>query len=308
MNRTANFRILRRFAAGTGFVAAVVAPLWFLPSAIGSEAEIAPTVMRIVSYAASGPDRPLTVSGILRIPKNDGARLPGVVVLHGSAGMDSRGRLHADDLNRLGVATLEIDMWGARNLAGGAAGRPAKVHETLPDLAGALALLAKHPAIDPQRLGVIGFSWGGVLAMLAATRPIAESWFAPVGVRVAGLVAFYPVCWGYNRVPGYDFREFGESQLLILTGERDRYDDDPFACSRLVEALPERDRRKIVVNVYPDAEHGFNMLEPLERYTDPFLHRGKGGEGISAPHPAARAAARQEVSAFFKRLFFAPIN
>jgi dienelactone hydrolase len=294
--------------ARAALIAAAVALPGSFPSAVGPEAEIAPTVMRIVSYAAPGADRPLTVSGILRIPRPEGARRPGVVVLHGSAGMDSRGRLHADDLSRIGIATLEIDMWGARNLASGATERPAKVHETLPDLAGALALLANHPAIDPQRLGVVGFSWGGVQAMLAATRPIAELWLAPAGVRVAGLVAFYPVCWGYNRVPGYDFRELGEGRLLILTGERDRYDDDQSACPRLVEALSERDRRKVIVHVYPGAEHGFNMLEPPQRYADPFLHRGKGGEGLSAPHPAARAAARQAVSAFFERLFFSPSN
>lgn len=42
--------------------------------------------------------------------------VPAVVIMHGSAGVDSRGALYARELNLAGIATLEVDMWGARGL------------------------------------------------------------------------------------------------------------------------------------------------------------------------------------------------
>ena len=49
--------------------------------------------------------------------------LPAVVILHGSAGVDSRGDFYARALNAAGIATFEIDMWEARGI-NSAADRP----------------------------------------------------------------------------------------------------------------------------------------------------------------------------------------
>ena len=217
--------------------------------------------------------------------------------------MDSRGALHSNDLNQLGIATLELDMWGARQIEGGSKGRPARVHDTLPDLAGALSYLSKYPGIDADRIGVVGFSWGGVQAMLASTAPVSEELLRLTGVRVSALAAFYPVCWGYNRVPGYDFKKLAPVRLLVLTGSDDHYDDDPNACPSLISTLPRSEQMKVGVHVYKGAQHGFNGFEADQQYEDPFLHRGKGGVGTSAPNPAAREASRQAIKAFFTDSF-----
>ena len=67
------------------------------------------------------PDEPLTISGQLRIPTGESQAVgvdtaeegvPAIVVLHGSAGLDSRGSMYVEALNDAGIATLEIDMWG----------------------------------------------------------------------------------------------------------------------------------------------------------------------------------------------------
>ena len=108
----------------------------------------------------------------------------------------------------------------------------------LPDLAGALAYLAKQPGVDDKRVGVLGFSWGGVQAMLAASAPINDELEKASGVRPISMAAFYPVCWGYNRVPGYTFKHLAPARLLVLVGENDQYDDDPRACSSLISNLP----------------------------------------------------------------------
>ncbi|MCR1826344.1 dienelactone hydrolase family protein [Pseudomonas oleovorans] len=270
--------------------------------------EAVPVTKRLVAFETrplpSFGDLPaLRVSAVLSVPARAAGKVPAVVILHGSAGMDSRGVLHGADLNAQGIATLELDMWGARGLAGGAAQRPTRVHDTLPDLAGALAFLAQHLDIDAGRIGAIGFSWGGVQAMLAATAPIHADLQRASGVRLGALAAFYPVCWGYNRVPGYDFRELAPVRLLVLTGSEDQYDDDPQACPSLLAALSPAARERVTVKVFAGAQHGFNGLEPAQQYEDPFLHRGKGGLGLSAPDPEARAASQAAVVALFREVF-----
>lgn len=267
-----------------------------------------PVVKRLVSFEAValpglGEASTLLIPAIFNVPAGHTGKLPAVVILHGSAGLDSRGGLHGRDLNRAGIATLELDMWGARGLSGGAAGRPKRVQDTLPDLAGALAFLSHQTNIDATRIGAIGFSWGGVQAMLAATAPVSAELERQTGVRLGGLAAFYPVCWGYNHVPGYEFKALGPVRLLVLAGANDQYDDDPNACQTLVSGLPAADRAKVRVQVFAGSQHGFDMLEPAQRYQDPFLHRGKGGEGLSAPAPVAREASRRAVVGLFAELF-----
>ena len=42
----------------------------------------------------------ITATGKLQVPRNLKGRAPAVLILHGSAGLDSRGQMHALDLNR----------------------------------------------------------------------------------------------------------------------------------------------------------------------------------------------------------------
>ena len=72
----------------------------------------------------------LTIKGKMRVPNcygpvsKPGNKLPTVLIMHGSGGVDSRGDFHAQALNAAGFATLEIDMWEARGVTG-VANRPA---------------------------------------------------------------------------------------------------------------------------------------------------------------------------------------
>ncbi|MFB9991099.1 dienelactone hydrolase family protein [Deinococcus oregonensis] len=251
-----------------------------------------------VSYPAASADG-LQISGKLQVPQGVPGPLPAVVILHGSAGMDSRGMLHALDLNLAGFVTLEIDMWGARGLAGGSEGRPQAAWDNLPDAYGAYHFLADLPQVDAGHLGIMGFSWGGVVTMLSATQRY-NAQYLPSGEGFAAHAAFYPACWIYNRIPGYEFGNLTGTPVKIFTGGRDRYDADAGTAPRLAASLEAADRPLVTAQVYPDAEHGFNMLEASYSYVDPFLYQGKGGEGLSAPHPQAREAARRDLVQFFQ--------
>ena len=253
-----------------------------------------------VSFAALGSPTPLQVAGQLSVPKGVPGRVPAVVIAHGSGGVDSRGALYARALNAAGIATLELDMWSARGLSGGSEGRPRAVSETLPDAWGALRFLSAHPAIDASRIGIMGFSWGGVMSMLTATQDNAAR--AEPGQRFAAHAPLYPVCWVYNHVPGYDFKALTGAPVFIQAGTADAY-DSPDSCRSLLDNLSREDGAHVSLTVYPGATHGWDRLEPALQITDPYAHQGQGGAVDLVPSPESARESRQALVTFFQRAF-----
>ena len=251
-----------------------------------------------VSFPALGTPSPLAVAGVLRLPRGAGERVPAVVIAHGSGGVDSRGSFYAQALNEAGIATLEIDMWSARGLSGGAEGRPRAVSETLPDAYGALQFLSAHKAIAPERIGIMGFSWGGVMSMLSATRQAAAG--AAPGQRFAAHAPLYPVCWAYNHVPGYAFGDLTGAPVFIQAGTADVY-DAPDSCQSLLDSLAPSDRASVSLRLYEGATHGWDRLEPALQVTDPYAHLGQGGAVDIVPSPESARASRRAVVDFFLR-------
>jgi uncharacterized protein len=278
-----------------------VAVVAFMPIAFAQS--VAPTLKtNFVAFPVTTLEgKPLTVTGQLQVPRTLSGKAPAVLILHGSAGVDSRGTLHAMDLARSGFVTLELDLWGPRGLTGSSSSRSAHPSENLPDVYGAFSYLAKLEAVDARRIGIVGFSWGGVLALLTAQKAVTER-FLKDGQAFAAHLSFYPsVCWGLNRVPGFEWRGLTNAPVRILVGALDKYEADPQSCPKMLERLPSQDREHVSVRVFDDAHHGFNMLEAPATYTDPYINQGRGGEGYSAPNPKARLEARLEVVGFFTR-------
>ena len=263
----------------------------------GSDDGDGDTAVSAVSYTSLDPVKPLTIPATLSLP--DASRpLPAVVIVHGSSGIDSRGHSYAVELNKAGIATLEIDMWTPRGVTS-PADRPRSVPETLPDAYGAFKYLAANPAIDPKRIGIMGFSWGGVVSMLTATKPYTERYLA-AGEMFAAHAPNYPVCWVYNVVPGYEFRSFTGAPVFIQAAELDTY-DLPSTCPNLVESLEPTAPGLLSVRVYPNATHAFDRVtEPPVTVTDPFSHLGRGGDVRFESNPVAAQQARSATVAFFK--------
>lgn len=252
-----------------------------------------------VSYAAfqTAGDPPLAVAGKLVTPIA-GAPAPVVLICHGSDGVDGRGEFHAAALREAGIATFEIDMWAARGTARGAAARPGSVPETLPDAFAAARFLADQPEIDPARMGVLGFSWGGVVSLLTATT----SWRASRGAGAPAFrahAALYPVCWAYETVPGLSLAGLTGAPILIQAGDADAY-DDPDGLDQLLARLPPASRAVIRGITHPGAGHGFDRDRPAQTIHDPFAHKGAGGPVLMAFHRKAAEAARAANVAFFR--------
>ena len=178
--------------------------------------------------------------------------------------------------------------------------RPKSVADTLPDAFGAFRFLTTRPEFDALRIGIMGFSWGGVLSLLTATRAVARRYLRN-GERFAAHAPLYPVCWLYNHAPGYELRDLTGAPVLLQCGAADTY-DEPDSAEKLLQSLDPSDRACVRAIVYPGATHAFDQVdEPPKTVFDPLAYLGRGGEVAFTPNPEAGRAARTEIAAFFKR-------
>jgi len=233
------------------------------------------------------PPQPLIVKGKLQIPRHPGHhngfrngdhKLPAVVILHGSAGVDSRGDFYAEALNDAGIATLAIDMWEARKVS--VTGRPKAPILTLPDAFAALRYLANLPNIDADRIGVIGFSWGGVMTLGSAEQLYAAQFGR--GLTFAAHVANYPVCYGANdprlvyplspAAAGTQFLNLTGAPMLIQIGTEDDYDNGAQHCLDLAASV--NSAGPVDVEVYEGAYHAFDRIQVPISEQDPFGNEG----------------------------------
>ena len=223
-----------------------------------------------VSYDVKWKEGTVTVTGELRVPAQAKGKVPAVLVLHSAGGIDGTGAYHVESFNKAGFATLEIDMFGPRGYswAGGL-----RTDDTLPDTFGGLNFLSRHPAIDPTKIAVTGYSWGGVLAIKSITKANIEK-FGKSGQRFAAHVAYYPVCFLFMKEYVGDkvyawiaTAPWTDDPLMILAGETDDY-EGPDTCKQFVAGLPAKKQRQTTLHVYPGAGHGFDIPADRERTYD----------------------------------------
>jgi len=124
--------------------------------------------------AVAIPSAGLRLHGMLGVP--DGLRpterRAAFLVLHGfGTNCDSANVVEPTGvLSGLGYVTLRFDMRGCGK-SEGEFGRIICL-EQVEDLGNALAFLARHPVVDPDRIGAIGSSFGGAVAIYAGgTNP-----------------------------------------------------------------------------------------------------------------------------------------
>jgi uncharacterized protein len=273
------------------------------------------------NLAATSPAQAmLTIEGKLSLPPGHCERdarhrkMAAVVILHGSSGVDSRGDFYERALNAEGIATLQIDMWQARGVTG-IANRPAAPILTYPDAFSALAFLAARPDIDAERIGVLGFSWGGVVSLATAEQLYAGEFGG--GRRFAAHVANYPVCWGANNtsIPalyppadkGTQFLHLTGAPVLIQIGSKDSYDNGTAHCVALAASVNPSNGDVVSVNQYPGATHAWDRLMVPETAPDPFADEGSYFRTgvlptvVITPDVMQAYESRERVARFFRK-------
>ena len=172
--------------------------------------------------------------------------------MHGSGGMspgiDSWSRM----FNAMGVSTFALDGFTGRGIASVSTDQAqlGRLNFIL-DLYGALAILAKHPRVDPQRIVLMGFSRGGQAALFASEQRFHKLWNKS-GAEFAAYIPLYPDC----STTYVDDSAVVAKPIRIFHGAADDY--NPVAsCKRFVERLGAAGR-DVELTEYPDAHHGYD--------------------------------------------------
>ena len=275
--------------------------MMLVPAMVSTAQASEETIQLRINYLAFPVEwngKSILIGGRFQAPLHITGKIPAVIILHDTAGVKENGIYYATALNRAGIATFEIDQWGGRGLPGRASSRPKNPGDNLPDVGGAYRLLIAQPEIDAARIGLLGLSLGGIQTMLMMTRRNSDA-ILGAGNHFRAAVAFYPICWLYNYVPGADFAELVDAKIRILIGSEDDYDDGAGACEDLVGQLAPGDSPHVSLKVLAGATHIFDSLEGSYEFPDPASHRRKGGTVRVRANPAAREEARDDLVRFF---------
>jgi dienelactone hydrolase len=123
--------------------------------------------------------------------------LPAVIMLHGSGGvLSARELTYGRQFAAMGVAALAVDAFAARRELGrGFIDRLLNITESMliaDAYAGLHYLVERDPAIDPERVVLVGFSYGAMASMYAINARVAAQ--LGRGRKFAAHVAFYGPC------------------------------------------------------------------------------------------------------------------
>lgn len=212
-----------------------------------------------------------TAQGRLYLPEGASSadRVPAMVILHGSGGLKPIREYHtAELLAKNGYAGLVLDYYAPRGYTEESAYRNKTAGVTefdvVTDAYAALRALQNHPAIDGSRIGVMGFSYGGMATRLAMDDRIREqlaSDIPPFSLHVD----IYGPCYQDFRV-----KKTTGAPLLTLRGAYD-------ASNNLVDCAREEERLRsagstVGVVIYATAGHSWELEYPKVKKNAPYIN------------------------------------
>lgn len=252
-----------------------------------------------ITYQNVTPDKPETITATVSRPSGTGP-FPAVVIMHGCGGLSSQVERWSRWFAEHGYVGLVVDSFGPRKVKGDCAPETPEdipVTARLDDAFGALKWLQSQGDVRKDRVGIIGFSQGGVYAMAVVNGPSLER-AARRGVKVpepgfAAAVGVYP---GGCRslIPQLAVRP-----LLILIGGADDW-TPPEYCQQMVDSMKSRGAPTSIV-VYPGAYHYFDVEGQKREYLADVGNDFKpGGRGATVSYqPEAAGDAFRQVERFF---------
>lgn len=198
-------------------------------------------------------------------PSSNGQRFPAVIGLHGSGGgypvVAVPGRLLA--AQGFAVFVLHYFDRTGTTWVGDKATAIKHAPVWIKTIWDSISFVSRHPQVDPDRIGLLGFSLGAYLSLGVAA----------IDDRVKAVVDFFG---GFPREMKLFMRRF--CPVLILHGEADQ--TVPVSEAHFIQELAERKKVPYEMKIYPGVGHGFSpeiMLDAGQR-TLVFLKRYLGQE------------------------------
>lgn len=177
------------------------------------------------------------------VPSANGRRFPAVIGLHGSGGSSERMAEPASLLAAQGFAVY-VPHYFQRTGTTSVADKPTILRhffawaKTLWD---AISFVAERPEVDPQHIGLLGFSLGAYLALSVAA----------VDSRVQAVVEFFG---GLPKEARFFMRRF--CPVLILHGDGDAI--VPVTEAYHLQQVLEKRELPYEMKIYPGVGHGFS--------------------------------------------------
>ncbi len=199
------------------------------------------------------------LSGKLRLPDGEGP-FPVVVLQHGSGhplNLQPWWDIVVPALLNAGIGGFIANSYDGRNI-GGTSGDQRKLSKAarIVDALMALKALAAHDKVDPARIGVTGYSFGGIVSIETADRRTVEAVLGK-DLKFAAHLPVYPSCGSHRAVV-----DMTGSPMLFLAGRNDDYTPAAF-CKAYMPKL-KKAGVPATLKVYPDAGHGFVKVQ--DRY------------------------------------------
>jgi dienelactone hydrolase len=188
----------------------------------------------------------------LYIP-NATIRSPAILMLHASTGIEKVNYDWASRLKERGYVIYMIDSfkprgWEDRRSVGWEKATQAQLDDVVP----AYEYLKQLPFVDPDRIGILGFSMGGfdVLKVMESSPQKPQAYHQ---LNFKAAASFYGVCHRLDEVTTL------RATTKLFIGENDDRATTQ-DCIRLVNQSAEN-QRGVSITIYPDALHGFDNFE-----------------------------------------------
>ena len=216
--------------------------------------------------------------GFLAYPE-EGKNLSGILIAHDWSGLNELYQQRAIELAQAGYVAFSVDMYGLGQIGQTNAEKAALMTPIANDrvllrerMGCGLDILKKAPCVNPEKLGAIGFCFGG-LCVLDLAR---------MGADIKGVVSFHGLLKSAPNCPTKEIK----ARMLVLHGY-----DDPMVSPQDVIAFCEEMKTHhadFQVNMYSNTVHAF---------TNPMAHDESLG---TVYQPATAQKSFQTMHAFLK--------
>ncbi len=207
------------------------------------------------------------------LPVAEGKRFPAVIGLHGSGGGHDRMSEPAQMLAQQGFAVYVLHYFDRTGTAYADGLQMIARHypawmKTLWD---AVSFVARQPQVDPERIGLLGFSLGAYLAVSAAA----------IDGRIRAVVEFFG---GLPKEMKFFMRRL--CPMLILHGEQDK--TVPVAEAYHLQEVLEKKKIAYEMKIYAEAGHNFSgeVWSDASIRTLAFLQKHLAAQEIIREEPA----------------------